>query len=170
MFSFCCFNSKKQVINNIDPVINNIKPVINNIKPIINYSDAITFVPPITEGYVIKTYDGDTITIATKLPYDNSPLYKFSVRLLGIDCPEIKGSSEEEKQIAIIARDFVHSLVFNKIVQLKNIKNEKYGRVLADVYIDDIHLNNELLKKKLAVPYFGKTKEKIAWNDYYHSL
>uniref|UniRef100_A0A6C0BXJ5 Uncharacterized protein n=1 Tax=viral metagenome TaxID=1070528 RepID=A0A6C0BXJ5_9ZZZZ len=42
------------------------------------------FIPPITEGRVIKCYDGDTITIAAFLPYKASPLYKFSVRLAGI--------------------------------------------------------------------------------------
>jgi hypothetical protein len=29
----------------------------------------IPFVPPITSGTVIKVYDGDTITITSKLPY-----------------------------------------------------------------------------------------------------
>lgn len=55
----------------------------------INYVDTIPFVPPITSGKVIKVYDGDTITIASKLPYDHSPIYRFSVRLLGIDSPEM---------------------------------------------------------------------------------
>jgi hypothetical protein len=39
----------------------------------------IEFVPPVTGGKVIKVYDGDTITIATTLPYPDSPLYKFRV-------------------------------------------------------------------------------------------
>jgi len=44
----------------------------------ITWNETIPFVPPITNGYVIKVYDGDTITIASKLPYINSPLYRFS--------------------------------------------------------------------------------------------
>jgi endonuclease YncB( thermonuclease family) len=53
------------------------------------YHDTIPFIPPITSGKVIKVYDGDTVTIASKLPYDNSPIYRFSIRLLGIDSPEM---------------------------------------------------------------------------------
>ena len=38
----------------------------------ITYKDTIIFKPAITSGKVIKVYDGDTITIATKMPYDNT--------------------------------------------------------------------------------------------------
>ena len=56
----------------------------------IKWRDTTAFVPPISGGRVIKVYDGDTITIANYMPYANSPLYRFSVRINGIDCPEIK--------------------------------------------------------------------------------
>ena len=59
------------------------------------WKDTIPFIPPISGGVVIKVYDGDTITIASKLPYKKSPLYRFSVRLNGIDSPEIKGVSKK---------------------------------------------------------------------------
>ena len=55
------------------------------------------FVPMLTGGRVIKCYDGDTITIAAYLPFKESELYKFSVRINGIDCPEIKGQTANEK-------------------------------------------------------------------------
>ena len=77
-----------------------------------------------------------------------------------IDTPEIKGKgiSDEEKHVAKKARNFVSNLVLNKFVRLENIKSEKYGRILADVYIGDIHLNNLLLKERYAVKYDGGTK------------
>ncbi len=34
----------------------------------IRWEDTVEFTFPITNGYVIKVYDGDTITIASKLP------------------------------------------------------------------------------------------------------
>jgi len=34
-------------------------------------------VPPIKHGRVIKVYDGDTITVAARMPYPKSPLYRF---------------------------------------------------------------------------------------------
>jgi endonuclease YncB( thermonuclease family) len=56
----------------------------------------------------------------------------------------------------------------NKIIKLKNIQPEKYGRILADVYINELHLNAHLLKKRLAVSYDGGTKiSPKNWMDYY---
>ena len=122
------------------------------------YKDAIPFVPPIHEGYVVKVYDGDTITIASKLPYKESPLYRFQVRLNGIDCPEIRGENEFEKKVAQMAKLEISNLILNKHVTLKNVGAEKYGRILADVYIEDIHLNGLLLERRLAVKYDGGAK------------
>jgi endonuclease YncB( thermonuclease family) len=126
----------------------------------ISYKETLPFVPPITYGKVIKVYDGDTITIASKLSCDNSPVYRFSVRLLGIDSPEMKSKTSTEKQLAIVARDALSDLIMNKIVQLKNISTEKYGRVLANVYLDDLHVNHWMLDNNHAIPYDGGTKNR----------
>ena len=135
----------------------------------IKWEDTVEFTFPIKGGRVIKVYDADTITIASKLPYDDSPMYRLSVRLNGIDTPEMKGKcvSDEEKESAKLARDFVSNLVLNKVVRLENIESEKYGRILADVYIGDIHLNNLLLRERYAVKYDGGTKIKpTSWLKY----
>jgi len=151
------------------------------------WSDTKPFIPPITQGYVIKVYDGDTITIATKLPYVESPLYRFSVRLNGIDCPEIKGKNALEKQVAHYAKMYVSDRVLHKTIYLDNVKTEKYGRVLADVYINPIlqaagqatgqeqrqneSLSQMLLRNGLAVQYDGGTKNvPDNWMNHYLSL
>ena len=128
----------------------------------IHWEDTTVFTYPVKGGRVIKVYDGDTITIASKLPIEKSPIYRFSVRLNGIDTPEMKGAgiTEEEKNAAHQAQVFVSDLILNKYVRLENIQNEKYGRILADVYIGDIHLNELLLKERYAIPYNGGTKIK----------
>lgn len=133
---------------------NNMSNIITHIK----FEDTVPFVPPITSGQVIKVYDGDTITIASKLPYDGSPLYRFSVRLNGIDAPEIKTKSEEEKKLAQKAKEKMSDLVLGKTVILKNVQTEKYGRILADVYVENIHLNEYMIEQGLAVRYNGGTK------------
>ena len=130
------------------------------------WKDTVPFVPPISGGRVIKVYDGDTITIASKLPYKKSPLYRFSVRLNRIDAPEIKGVSKKETQMAIISRDKLAEKCLNKQVTLTEIKREKYGRVLADVYCDGLFLNEWMIEQRLAVKYDGGTKEKINWEEY----
>ena len=136
----------------------------------IDWKDCIPFVPPVDKGIVIKVYDGDTITIASKLPYSGSLLYRFSVRLNGIDCPEIKAKDEFEQECSQIAKKVMSDLILNKIVTLKNVQTEKYGRILADVYIDNLHLNTYLLEKRLAGAYDGGTKiSPKNWMHYYYT-
>lgn len=121
----------------------------------IKWEDTVPFKFPISGGQVIKVYDGDTITIASKLPYDASPLYRLSVRLNGIDTPEIKGKTADEKQAAREARDALSGLIMNKQIRLENVESEKYGRILADVYLGDLHINKWLIDNRYAVAYDG---------------
>jgi endonuclease YncB( thermonuclease family) len=124
----------------------------------IEYKDTIPFVPPLERGKVIKVYDGDTITICGRF-YNDSPLYRFSIRLRGIDSPEIKGKTEEEKMSAIKSREALSHLILGKIVTIQNPDCEKYGRILADVYFNDIHVNQWLINNHYAIPYNGGKKE-----------
>jgi len=105
------------------------------------------YVPPVRGGQVIKVYDGDTITIATKLPGDDT-LYRFPVRLAGVDCAEMHSGQE-----AITARDAVAGLLMGKSVELQNVGTEKYGRILADVYLGTLHVNTWLLENGYAMLY-----------------
>ena len=143
-----CFCSKKKESQNIE------------------WRDTVPFVPPVNTGCVVKVYDGDTITIASKMPYKNSLLYRFSVRLRGIDCPEIKGKTITEKELACNARDALANKLLGKNIILKNVSLEKYGRLLADVYFDGVNMNQWMLDNKLALPYDGGTKYRpTEWDD-----
>ena len=130
------------------------------------------FVPPVSDGVVIKVYDGDTITIASVINgMKNSPLYRFSVRLNGIDTPELKGGkNEQEKQCAILARDWLSGKILNKKVELRNVQTEKYGRLLAEVWFNNKNMNEEMIKKRFAVPYDGGTKvSPDDWLKFHHN-
>ena len=107
---------------------------------------------------IISVYDGDTFRANIKgLPDIIGK--NIAIRILGIDTPEIKGKCEEEKVVAIKARDFSRKALFNaKTITLKNLKRDKYFRLLADVYFDDTDLANALLVNNLAVKYSGKKK------------
>ena len=128
-------------------------------RDIVSWENTCPFVFPIRQGQVIKVYDGDTITIAAYMPYPDSPLFRFSVRLNGIDTPEIKGHSEEEKKAAKVSRAALNEKLLHRVVTLKNVQTEKYGRILADVYLDELHINQWMLDNKYAVKYDGGTKE-----------
>lgn len=129
------------------------------------WKDIPEFVPPITQGVVIKVYDGDTIWVASELTFideDGHPhteIYKFNIRPRGFDTPEIRTRDEDEKQIAYKARDFLRSKIMNQMVYLKNLEPEaKWGRILADVYWSDRNLADVMVGARLAVPYNGGTK------------
>jgi len=138
----------------------------------INPKDIKTFIPEITEGRVIKCYDGDTITVAAYLPFKESELYKFSVRINGIDCPEIRSKVETEKQCALLAKTSVENKLLNNMIKLENVKTEKYGRILADIFLKDeptISIGKWLIDQKLAVKYDGKKKiSPENWLEYHN--
>jgi micrococcal nuclease len=127
------------------------------------------YIPPITKGKVIKVYDGDTITIVTKL-YSNEPIYQFQIRINGIDTAEIKGTTENIKKMSEIAKNKLSNLILNKIILLKNLSYDKYGRILADIYIDDIHINKWMIDNHLAISYDGGHKQESSiWNNIYET-
>jgi endonuclease YncB( thermonuclease family) len=118
------------------------------------------FIPKLGHGKVVKVYDGDTITVASRYPDVDKDIYRYPVRLRGIDAPELRSEFSRETELAEVSRDALYELIFGKIVRLDKIKIEKYGRLLADVYIDNIHVNKWLLDNKYAIPYDGKKKNK----------
>lgn len=128
------------------------------------------FLLEVTHGYVIKVYDGDTLTIAFKLTgYNEDITYKMNVRLNGIDTPELRTKNKDEKECAKKARDYLSNLVLHKELSLKNCSYDKYGRLLADLYLDELHINQDMINNKYAVSYHGKTKEKVNWKEYMSS-
>jgi micrococcal nuclease len=109
----------------------------------------------------IRNYDGDTITF--NLP-GLHPIIgeKISIRVNGIDTPEIKGRCEKEKYDAKQAKDMVADIIKDaEQITLKNMERGKYFRIAADVIVDGENLGNMLVEAGMAVKYDGgkKTKE-----------
>ena len=104
-------------------------------------------------------YDGDTCyVIAPTLP---EPLQKMSVRILGIDTPEMRAECAEEKKLALKGREFANKMFrAAEKIEFANLKWDKYGgRVLVDVYLDGKLYKDEIINAGLARPYDGGTKE-----------
>lgn len=118
------------------------------------------------EVFVTDVYDGDTITVAFQL-CPTIGIRRFKVRLNGIDTPELKPPKAMEAALrkrhidrAKEARDVVRNLILHQYVTLYTDDFDKYGRVLAKVYVnDDVpDLSRWMLKNGYALPYDGKTK------------
>ena len=139
------------------------------IAPTVEWDDTDRFIPPVTKGRVIKVFDGDTVTVAAIIPYDpERKIYRFTVRLAGIDTPEIRTDDPDELDIAQRAQEALSDLILHKWVHLKNIETEKYGRILADIYCSGLHVNQWMLDHRWAVPYNGNTKDTPdSWRAYH---
>ena len=107
---------------------------------------------------VISVYDGDTF----RVDIDSLPPIvgkNIPIRLNGVDTPEIQGKCQYEKDLALKAREFVRNKLANaKEIKLTNLQRGKYFRVVADVMIDGVSLEQELLENKLAYKYGGGSK------------
>ena len=122
-----------------------------------NPKDIPVFMPNLNNVKVIDVYDGDTITVAATV---DKKLYKFKIRLYGIDSPEIKTKNKREKEEAIKSRDFLRKKILHKKVHIKEPFYEKYGRICGTVYLNNVNICNQMINKHLAVEYFGGTKAK----------
>ena len=100
---------------------------------------------------VTKVYDGDTITVDFDLGF-GIMLKKQTIRLFGINTPEVRGT---EKADGIISRDALRQRILGKQVIIKTSKDKKgkYGRWLGEVFIKDENINQWLLNEGLAAEY-----------------
>lgn len=129
------------------------------------------FTPKIRYGLVVDVYDGDTMTIAARIPGDET-VYQFQLRLRGIDCPEMTSKNPSEKAISLKAKEFVISNVLDQIVRLEDVALDKYGRLLAFVLYGphDSDLGGGLVACRMAVAYDGRTKMcPKDWVKYYET-
>ena len=115
----------------------------------------------VTVSKVNSVYDGDTFRVdINSLP----PIVgkNIPIRVNGVDTPEIRGKCQYEKNLALEARDFVRDKLSNaKEIKLTNLQRGKYFRVVANVLVDGVSLEQELLDNKLAYRYDGG--KKLSW-------
>ncbi len=114
----------------------------------INYSFFDSHLNNLLKDYEFKdverVIDGDTLIADGK-----------KIRLLGINAPE-KGENYYEE-----SKNFLEDMVLNKTIVLEygSRKHDKYGRVLAYVFLDNVNINSLLVKKGLANPYYPLGKD-----------
>lgn len=93
------------------------------------------------EGKVVGISDGDTFTMI----FDNG--FSIKVRLNSIDCPEKKQPFSKR------AKKELSELIFDKNVVVKYKDKDRYGRVLGWVFVNDLNINEEMLKRGMAWHY-----------------
>lgn len=96
---------------------------------------------------VERVVDGDTIDVSIDLGF--SIWHKVRLRLAGIDTPEV--STEFGK----LVRDHVRSALEGQTVTITTTKTDKYGRYLAEVFVNENSFNKVLVDIGMAVAYNG---------------
>ena len=129
-------------------------------------------------GKCVDVYDGDTIKMVFPL---HNKLYKWSVRLSGIDTPELRTRNKLEKLYGYKVRKYLRKKILNKILYIECDDFDKYGRLLGYIYLnedqqkggsleDNINydrkesINQWLIDNDYAFSYDGGTKKD--WSEY----
>ena len=136
--------------------------------------------PIMAYGYmllpIVEIIDGDTIKtdMSKRIP---DPLGDVSIRIAGIDTPEMPAKSYhetgklgrakcvKEAELALKAKEFVEMMALG----FPKMKVEDFdwgtwgGRIVGDVKIGGVDVAQALINEGLAVPYDGKSKSEHDW-------
>lgn len=96
---------------------------------------------------IIKVVDGDTVDILIDLGFN--VIYKERIRLANIDTPEVNSRNDQEKLLGNEAKEYLSIWLKNQnILKIKTTKDDKYGRILGEIYGDNDTCINKLLVEK----------------------
>lgn len=105
------------------------------------------------EATVRRWVDGDTVDVDIDLGF--GLIYSNQrIRLYGIDAPEQRTRDLVEKEKGLAATAYVNEQapVGSKVV-IKTYKDDKYGRILGEIFVGDTNLNTLLTVEGHAVRY-----------------
>ena len=84
-------------------------------------------------------YDGDTCTTVSG----------EKIRLACIDAPEIRGKNADPLK-AKASRKFINNLLSNKKVTIKRIDTDRYGRTVAEIFIEGTNIQKLMVQNGFA--------------------
>ncbi len=107
---------------------------------------------------ITRVIDGDTVDAQIDLGFTVS--VSVRLRLYGIDTPELHSQDDAAKLAAVKAKALTTELLQGKTVKISTYKKpDKYGRYLADIFLEDgTFVNEKIMQEGLANPYFGGKK------------
>ena len=109
--------------------------------------------PSTFNAIVSKVYDGDTICVDVRGT-------TTKVRLAAIDAPELKQEDGEE------VKAWLSSLILNKSIKVEPVDTDRYGRLIAFIYLGNSEINERMVKEGLVWFY----KEYANGRDYFETM
>lgn len=106
-------------------------------------------------GEVIGVTDGDTIKVLRESDGAKTPV---KVRLYGVDCPERNQAFGQKAKL------FTAKFVFGERVRVETVTRDRYGRIVARVFVGRRSLSEELVAAGLAWWYreYARTAHRLA--------
>lgn len=97
----------------------------------------------------LRVVDGDTIDLRVDLGMKIE--HRVRVRLQGINTPETYGvkKDSEEYKLGLAAKERLIELIMGKSLTVVTEKDKtgKYGRYIATIYVDEVDVNDTLVKE-----------------------
>lgn len=113
-----------------------------------------------TVAKLINVYDGDTIRVDLANCKEAIICKNISIRIFGIDTPEIRGKCQSEKRLAKIARNKLRTILnAADNIEIRTISRGKYFRIVGKVFANGVEAGNSLVDENLAFRYFGGKKQ-----------
>ena len=117
---------------------------------------------------LVRVADGDTVDIDIDLGF-GVWLKNERIRLYGIDTPESRTRDKVEKKFGKAAKAFVVNFLDDPAgltLKCKSYNSKgKYGRIMGDIYRNTDYteksVNEHLMEKHHAVPYYGQSKTEL---------
>lgn len=107
---------------------------------------------------IVKVIDGDTVNVMVDfLPRELGNI--ISIRILGIDTPEMRGKCINEIEKAKEAKSYLKELIKTDQYSIVIKGRDKYFRILGDIKIKDKYVSQLMLEKGYARRYNGKEKQ-----------
>ena len=161
----CANSNTTKPVPNVDPItdISIYQQCTSENTPFVSYENIRKKVK------VLRVVDGDTVDIAM-VTDDTNRIFKYRVRLYGIDTPEkkpLKSNPDRDKEIEAAKKSSqaLHQKMEENhhLVTILLSKPDKYGRLLGTLYDEKGEdINQWMVHQGFATPYFGKTKKSFA--------
>jgi endonuclease YncB( thermonuclease family) len=90
-------------------------------------------IPELGKFRVVRIIDGDGLIII------GSDEIELNIRLAGIDAPEIN------QPFGIESKESLETLIGNRLITMDDPKKGKYGRYIANVFVEEVWINREMV-------------------------
>ena len=110
-------------------------------------------IPYLYNAKVVSVTDGDTVVLDVDVGFRMTMRGAF--RLYGMNAPETSTSEGQTAKAYLKGRLPMGAQI---VAQTHRNCQEKYGRYLAKIFLNDVNLNEEMVAKGLAVKYLDNIK------------